>query len=484
MNPSCRQRAARLRRLFATLGLVALCQVSAAHAQERKATQRTWQTHVVRSGETLGSIAQRYRVTVGHLVEWNKLQNPDQIGAGTSLRVYAPDPGQAKPQVAPAAKTNKPKAAQPKTPEPRGANSNAAPTKARPPQTPRKPAAAPRRRHFGKRADHKTSLPDLASSRPAASMATPAKPLAPAVFERVRFHTIPTRDLNPRSPLLSFAMAEERGPLEDLSEKSWWQRRREKRKARRARRFAAKRQRALAEQGIVSTGQDRYEAPEASMRRRRSSSRRARRTRPVPNPAPRGRAQSVGLPNKGRLKRGIRLKSTNWYTVRTPEESWGSSHTINTLHQALVRFRKNSNYKRELVVQDLSLKNGGRFPPHKSHQSGRDVDIRLCVNRHVPKNGVPRKIKQVDWDATWVMVHELIKSGQVEYIFLNYDRQKHLYRAAKRAGVSKDKLARWIQYPTHSKSQRSGIVRHVKGHSVHIHVRFHCGKHERHCKKR
>lgn len=200
------------------------------------------------------------------------------------------------------------------------------------------------------------------------------------------------------------------------------------------------------------------------------------------NPAPVGKAQSVGSPNRGRLKRGVQLQSSNWYTVRTPRESWGSSHTINQLHHALVRFRIGSKYKRELVVQDLSLRSGGHFPPHRSHQSGRDVDIRLCVNHRVKQNGVPRKVSQVDWDATWALVHELIKTGEVEYIFLDYDRQKHLYRGAQRAGVPKTLLARWIQYPTHSQSQRSGIVRHSKGHSVHIHVRFRCGPRDKHCR--
>jgi LysM repeat protein len=47
-------------------------------------------THVVRAGETLSSIAARYRTTVSALVAANELADPDFIVAGQSLRVRAP----------------------------------------------------------------------------------------------------------------------------------------------------------------------------------------------------------------------------------------------------------------------------------------------------------------------------------------------------------------------------------------------------------
>ena len=47
-------------------------------------------THVVRSGETLSSIAARYRTTVSALVKANDLPNPNFIVAGQHLRVRTP----------------------------------------------------------------------------------------------------------------------------------------------------------------------------------------------------------------------------------------------------------------------------------------------------------------------------------------------------------------------------------------------------------
>lgn len=496
-------------------GLLSLFLCSAAGAVQAQpskdassASKRTWQTHVVAPGESLGAIAARYRVRVSHLVEWNKIKDPDKIAVGKSLRVFAPpapgsspsksSSGLSKP-LRPAKKSGKTKGnaeqseAKPSTTKRKespssGAKREGANKSSKTPASNASESSTKQTPDAGAKASAKKrvkALPSL-SDPPAWSTTSKPRPNNPGT-SHLRLHTLPTRPRSFAQRSFIFAMSDHRGSFDGEQRRSWWERRKDRRKARRARRFAAKRERALAEQRAGKGGSSHYE-PNASLASSSSSPKsqvkRKRPARRTPNPARPGRALSVGLPNKGKLVRGIQLKTTNWYTVRTPEETWGSSNTINLLHHALVRFRENSKYKRELIVQDISKKGGGKFSPHKSHQSGRDVDIRLPVNRHVAPHGVPRKIKEVDWAAAWVLVHELIKSGEVEYIFLNYDRQKHLYRAAKRAGVSKKLLARWIQYPTHSKSQRSGLVRHVKGHSVHIHVRFRCGKQERRCRSK
>ena len=53
--------------------------------------------HVVRSGETLRVIAQRYGVGILQLVAANGIVNPDRIYVGQSLRI----PGQAQPTAVP-----------------------------------------------------------------------------------------------------------------------------------------------------------------------------------------------------------------------------------------------------------------------------------------------------------------------------------------------------------------------------------------------
>ncbi len=44
--------------------------------------------HKVRRGETLGSIARRYKVRTKQLMSWNKIRNPKRVRAGRKLKIY------------------------------------------------------------------------------------------------------------------------------------------------------------------------------------------------------------------------------------------------------------------------------------------------------------------------------------------------------------------------------------------------------------
>ena len=194
-----------------------------------------------------------------------------------------------------------------------------------------------------------------------------------------------------------------------------------------------------------------------------------------------GRSQSVGRPNRGRLLRGVRMPENEaLYHLRKPEEAWGSSHTLHHLQLAIAHWRQDSGYGNELLIGAISKKGGGRLRPHSSHQSGRDVDIRLPLARNVPKGTRPMSASQVDWRAAWILVKSLADTGEVEYIFLERGRQKYLYRAAKKAGASASELERLIDYPKRSKRSRA-LVRHERGHVAHIHVRFTCSDKENRC---
>jgi murein endopeptidase len=85
----------------------------------------------------------------------------------------------------------------------------------------------------------------------------------------------------------------------------------------------------------------------------------------------------------------------------------------------------------------------------------------------------------VDWDATWDLIHALIETDEVTYIFLTRSRQVRLREAAVRAGASDAYLAKHIQYPAREKAQ---TVRHSKGHTKHMHVRFKCAPDAERCK--
>ncbi|MEZ4430437.1 MAG: penicillin-insensitive murein endopeptidase [Nannocystaceae bacterium] len=180
-------------------------------------------------------------------------------------------------------------------------------------------------------------------------------------------------------------------------------------------------------------------------------------------------AQSVGRPNAGALVSGVQLpENPALYTRRLPALAWGSTFAITRLQEGVARFRRDSGFRGELAIGGISKQHGGPFSPHKSHQSGRDVDITL-----------PRRAGAHDWDATWSLVEAFIETGAVERIFLDHGRQRGLYEAARRAGVPTRTLERVIQYPRGRGSP--AIVQHVRGHAEHIHVRFRCGPTEARC---
>lgn len=195
-------------------------------------------------------------------------------------------------------------------------------------------------------------------------------------------------------------------------------------------------------------------------------------------PVPSG-AQSTGYPTSGRLMNGVMIPANPaLYTLRNEKHSYGSTHAITVLQKGLAAFRLNAQYPGQIHLLDMSLRRGGHFAPHKSHRTGRDIDIALPLKAGLPLDTPPDN-DAVDWQATWQLVRAFIDTGEVKYIFLGRARQKFLYDTAKANNATREELERIIQYPRQTKY---GIVRHSPGHTCHLHVRFACGPEEKNCK--
>lgn len=196
--------------------------------------------------------------------------------------------------------------------------------------------------------------------------------------------------------------------------------------------------------------------------------------RPVPKVALQG--LSHGRSHNGWLEEGVQLpRHDDLYLRAQPKEQFGTSVVVNHIVQALQDLRTRHRYRGQVVIGDLSLRAGGHFPPHKSHQNGRDVDIWLPV-RGSRQSDRPRKLQrpqpdQADWRGTWLLVDALVSTQAVHKIFLSYHLQAQLYEAARRLGVPESKLRAIIQYPNR---EPHAIVRHSPDHTRHIHVRFRC----------
>ncbi len=177
--------------------------------------------------------------------------------------------------------------------------------------------------------------------------------------------------------------------------------------------------------------------------------------------------ESVGRPHRGRLRDGTPLPKGP-YTIRFHWQAFGSALTVWNVARVLRAFRSETGFEPELFVGAMSRRTGRRLPPHRSHQSGRDVDIRLPAMPHA--TGFKLQTDEVDWHAAWALVDAFVRTGDVQVIFLERKLRRRLQRAGMALGADDARVASVM-----------AKVRHSPGHTAHIHVRFECAANEAEC---
>lgn len=168
------------------------------------------------------------------------------------------------------------------------------------------------------------------------------------------------------------------------------------------------------------------------------------------------------------------LPSSPALHVLRPERAWGTPRVVELLLELAAAHRLRFPDAPPLVVGDLSRERGGRLLPHRSHRHGRDVDVRLPQRGRRELRLLEASLRTLDLERTWFLIERLVRSGEVEYIFLDRRLQRALRRHARSASpplASDDELSELFQYPR-SPKRWIGIVRHEPGHSSHLHVRF------------
>ncbi len=198
--------------------------------------------------------------------------------------------------------------------------------------------------------------------------------------------------------------------------------------------------------------------------------------------------QSYGAPWNGFLKNPVQLRLGEGAYIRRPYRAFGTRTTVDFTKQAIEETRALHPKAHVLAVGDLSAHFGGPVSDHRSHQSGRDVDLGLFYKKQpagYPNAFIDGTEANLDTPAMWTLINKLTrtatKDGGVWAIFLDYNVQGVIYRWAKRHGVSDDRLDRVFQYP-HGQWANQGLVRHYRNHAHHIHVRFKCTKAETSCR--
>ena len=178
------------------------------------------------------------------------------------------------------------------------------------------------------------------------------------------------------------------------------------------------------------------------------------------------RSVSIGKPNRGWLVFPVKLETSERLTSRK-HKNYGTSEMVDAIIAAVDAVHMRHPNSPVLAVGNLSRKHGGRFPPHKSHQSGRDADIGYYLKvGHNPKRLKLARTRTLDVPRTWTLFESLLADNKVEYIFSDRRLMRLLHRHARDVRkLSKEKLRAYFTGPGH-------IIRHLKGHADHIHVRF------------
>ena len=208
-----------------------------------------------------------------------------------------------------------------------------------------------------------------------------------------------------------------------------------------------------------------------------------------------GTSVSFGPPNSGTILNPARLPDRgDGYLVPATWADRGLRYGSDELVGMVVYLGRDlagRDLGRPLVVADLSPERGGPSAWHRSHQTGRDVDLLFFVRDATGRPVVPTAMLHYradgaslpdrgdadaatgaplyfDDQANWMLVRELITNpiADVEYIFISEDLKQRLLDQAVALGEPRS-LIEAASFLLHQPS-------HAPPHDDHMHVRILC----------
>ncbi len=177
---------------------------------------------------------------------------------------------------------------------------------------------------------------------------------------------------------------------------------------------------------------------------------------------------SIGHPNSGQLMNGIMPKEAPNYHLVDPAHAWGTTETVESLCHALSVVAKLHPGTSAIDIGHLSAKEGGPLRPHRSHQSGRDVDIGLYYRDTRTRWYTHATRDTLDVPRTWTLIRTLVTDTNIEMILLDRSLQDVIEQYA----VSIEKDRNWVSSLFHSDGSIAPLIRHASGHTTHLHLRF------------
>jgi murein endopeptidase len=179
-------------------------------------------------------------------------------------------------------------------------------------------------------------------------------------------------------------------------------------------------------------------------------------------------AMSIGRTNAGALVNAIPLPESPYWERVAPGGSYCTEETRDALNLALAAVNARFPDTVKVFVGNVSTRYGGRFPPHVSHQSGRDIDIGYFLTKNQMWYATATA-SNLDVARTWAFVRALTTETDVEVLFMDKSVQLLVHRYALEQGEDRAWVDSLFEYG--GGGSRPLIV-HVKGHATHIHVRL------------
>lgn len=177
---------------------------------------------------------------------------------------------------------------------------------------------------------------------------------------------------------------------------------------------------------------------------------------------------SIGTPNGGRLMNGVRPPESPIYHLVDPEHAWGTEETVAALCRALEAVAGQHPGTPSVDIGHLSARHGGPLRPHRSHQSGRDVDLGLYYSSGPARWYTRSNGDNLDVARTWTLIRILATSTDIEMLLLDIALQKRVEAFA----LTVEADSSWVRQLFHGNGSRPALVRHSPGHATHIHLRF------------
>jgi len=202
-------------------------------------------------------------------------------------------------------------------------------------------------------------------------------------------------------------------------------------------------------------------------------------------------SRSVGLPHRGRLRRGVKAVENAHLRYVTEYEQhnnfYGTWELVQLVERAAYRVSRRVPGAK-LSIGELSSTAGGDIPGHSSHENGRDVDLSFYMldargrpfepfgfarfDAHGRGRG-PNEGLRFDDARNWELVAKLVADGdaRVQYIFVAAHIKRRLIREGRRRRAPARVLDRAAQVMVQPGGNHP--------HDNHFHLRIYCAPNDR-----